>query len=112
MINNSESWFIERFGKLPTDTQYIKLLELIIGQDGIHIDQWYPNKFSIVCKDYPHIEYAEDGEPLYDDISVGGVGLRQTILNLIKAINEDYYDTDLGIEDDIVRIMEDNNDRN
>ena len=40
------------------------------------------------------------------------MGLRQTILNLIKAINDDYYDTDLGIEDDIVRIMEDNNDRN
>lgn len=100
-----EQWFIQTFGKLPTDTQYIKLLELIIGQDGINIDQWYPNKFAIVSKDYPHIEYAEDGEPLYDDISVGGVGLRQTILNLIKAINDDYYDTDLGIEDDVTKIM-------
>lgn len=100
-----EEWFIKTFGRLPTDTQYLKLLELIIGQDGIHIDQWFPSKFGIVCKDYPHIEYAEDGEPLYDDISVGGVGLRQTILNLVKAINDDYYDTDLDIEDSVVRIL-------
>lgn len=100
-----EEWFIETFGKLPTDAQYIKLLELIIGQDGISIDQWYPNKFGILSKDYPHIEYDEDAEPLYDDISVGGEGLRQTILNLIKAINDDYYDTDLGIEDDVTKIM-------
>lgn len=100
-----EEWFIKTFGKLPTDTQYIKLLELIIGQEGVTIDQWYPNKFCIVCEDYPHIEYDEDGQELYDDISVGGLGLRQTILNLIKAINDDYYDTDLGIEDDVTKIM-------
>lgn len=100
-----EEWFVTTFRKLPTDTQYIKLLELIIGQDGIHIDQWYSNKFGILSKDYPHIEYDEDGQELYDDISVGGVGLRQTILKLLRAINDDYYDTDLGIEDDVTKIM-------
>lgn len=77
-----EKQFIEKFGALPTDTQYLQLLELLIVSDGIEIRK---------------------------DIGVTGNSIREAILAAVLAIHKEWYDTDLDPIDDVIKILKLNN---
>ena len=113
--NETKEQFIKQYGKLPNDTQYIKLFELLTRDDGIDISAHYVQRdkvtekeFNMELKDFWGYDYDD-----YEDCSVEYTfavsgSFRECVLSAINLIDDEFgKDHDyMSIYDDVRKILD------
>jgi hypothetical protein len=106
--------FIKTYGKLPNDTQYIKLFELLTRDDGIDISAHYVQRNKVTEKEF-NMELKDFWAYDYDDYEDGSVeytfavsgSFRECVLSAINMIDEEFgADHDyMSVRGDVEKIL-------
>ena len=107
--------FINTYGKLPNDRQYIELFCLLVQDEGIEMSSHYVQRdnisvkeFTMELKDYWSYEYDDyEGDQIEYNFSVAG-SFEECILSAINMIDAEFgNDHDyMSVYDNVRKILD------